>query len=1028
MDKAAYEALSLVLSSDPNVRLAAEARLKELEKLPEYPVSLAKMVVSQEIDISYRQSAAINLKNYIETHWSPSNSKFIGPEPNFEIKAVVRELAFNGLSDPSSKIRVASAYVVSKIANNDWPEYWPNLLDLLVSQLKSGSPYQVHGSMRVLNEFFTNDITEQQFSQVTPLLLPELSRILQSEGIHSYKTRGRAITIFKQCIEILVMLKEEHPEAIEPFLKPILPEWLQVFSNILKKRTIDNEEIENEEYGLKLEIVKCLNYLIKHFPKLISDYLLVLLEPVWLDLVYQRDRFINMYVRPSDDDGINFYQDSDGDVIGFEYLLFAQFEFVGLSVRKQAAKALFEDNEKGGFLKQIIWIIISYMQMTEEQVEIWSSDANQFVADDDDETFNYSVRVAAIDLLQILLDKFSEQALQALADTTKHLIEESDKARVAGDTGWWKMQEACLKAIGYVSDDFLLAIQDSKVNFDLSGLFEHVVFNHIAATGIPFLQGRAIVFSSQFATFLSEEFASRYVAATVEAIQRIESIPVKVSALRALQNFCRHLDTQYVAPYQSNIIEAVATLLNVTSEDSLILVLETLEFAIKINNEVTAGYEHMIGPLIIDVWMKNPTDHLVVSVITDLFESLAGNTAAYSSFQARALPSLVNIINNVTDSAAIASAIDLIASLVKGGPSPLPSSYVEHIFPSLIHLMLIHEDRSISQSGEVCLKYFIQKDCGHIAQWTDTSGKTGLDYVIQYIAKALQPKESESAGFLGDLVVKLIKKAGNRIVPVLPELLKAAATKLEGAKTATFIQSLVMIFAHLMLNQLSTVVEFLNTLDINGRNGLEILLNTWLENHESFQGYYSIKVSAIALSKLFLSGDPRIQGIQVKGDLIVTNSSRIMTRSRSRKNPDQFTYVSANVKIIKLLISDLQNSSDSDVKRSELDYDEYDDEDSVETDDGCDEWEDVEEPSPFAPAEDYVVLSEYLDKGKDLDDVDDDPDIKEDPVYLTNLRDYLTDFFRHCAMQNENNFVQLCSELNEDEQQKLQSLVNGKHT
>ncbi|CAG8582775.1 7850_t:CDS:2 [Rhizophagus irregularis] len=216
MDKAAYEALSLVLSSDPNVRLAAEARLKELEKLP-----------------------AINLKNYIETHWSPSNSKFIGPEPNFEIKAVVRELAFNGLSDPSSKIRVASAYVVSKIANNDWPEYWPNLLDLLVSQLKSGSPYQVHGSMRV-----------------TPLLLPELSRILQSEGIHSYKTRGRAITIFKQCIEILVMLKEEHPEAIEPFLKPILPEWLQVFSNILKKRTIDNEEIENEEYGLKLEIVK----------------------------------------------------------------------------------------------------------------------------------------------------------------------------------------------------------------------------------------------------------------------------------------------------------------------------------------------------------------------------------------------------------------------------------------------------------------------------------------------------------------------------------------------------------------------------------------------------------------------------------------------------------------------------------------------------------------------------------------------------------------------------------------------------
>jgi len=91
----------------------------------------------------------------------------------------------------------------------------------------------------------------------------------------------------------------------------------------------------------------------------------------------------------------------------------------------------------------------------------------------------------------------------------------------------------------------------------------------------------------------------------------------------------------------------------------------------------------VIGPLVIDVWMKNPTgtrlsfisvyvycsfnafiilmliyvhisDHLIVSVITDLFESLASNITAYSAFQSRALPSLVNIINNAIDSAAVA--------------------------------------------------------------------------------------------------------------------------------------------------------------------------------------------------------------------------------------------------------------------------------------------------------------------------------------------------------------------------------------
>ncbi|CAG8679488.1 17254_t:CDS:10, partial [Dentiscutata erythropus] len=413
---------------------------------------------------------------------------------------------------------------------------------------------------------------------------------------------------------------------------------------------------------------------------------------------------------------------------------------------------------------------------------------------------------------------------------------------------------------------------------------------------------------------------------------------------------------------------------------------------------------------------------------------------AHASFQARALPPLANILINNTDSAVTASAIDLIASLVKGGPSPLPSPYIEHVFPPLMHLMLTTEDRSILQNGEICLKYFVQKDCTRIAEWTDVSGKTGLDYVIQFIAKSLQPTESESATFFGDLVVKLIEKAGNRLLPVLPELLRAVIAKLESARTATFIQSLLMIFAYLTLNQKSTVINFMSESVINGKNGLDILLNTWLENHDSFQGHHNIKISAIALSELFLSCDPRIQNIKVKGDLIIKPSSKIMTRSRTRQSiiclfallclqqifskllhysldPHQYVYISATIKIIKLLVSDLQNAAGDNLKRSELD-DILDDEEAIETDDEDDEWEDVEEPSPFAPSEDYIVLSEF-NKAREFEDFEDDPDIKDNPIYHTNLREYLVDFFRHCASHNINNFAEICSALNEEEQLKL---------
>ncbi|CAG8433682.1 10406_t:CDS:10 [Diversispora eburnea] len=910
MNQIVYETLTHALSSDPNARISAELRLKELENMPEYPISLAKMFNSPEVEIS------------LLSHWSSTSEKFSGHELNEEAKVTIRKMAFNGLSDPLSKIR---ASVISKIAHNDWPEYWPNLLDLLLSLSKSGSPDQVHGTMRVLSEFFKSDITEQQFAQIAPLLLPELLRILQCEETYSYRTRGRTVSIFRQCIEILYMVKEEHSEATESFLMtPVISKWLQMFATILKQRTIDNEERAYEECALKLEVVKCLNNIIKWFPKILSSSLIVLLEPICT------------------------YQDSEGEVFGFENLLFAQFEFVGLSVRKKSAKSLFiQNNGEGLFLKQVIWIILSYMQMTEEQVELWLSDANQFVSDDDDETFNFNVRVASADLLIILLDQFPEQTLQVLADTTLHLIDESNKARAAGDPIW-------------------------------------VIRAHI-----PFLKGRALVAASQFVTQLPQELASRYVIATVDAIQQNGAIPVKVSALRALQNIYKYLDNQYVTPFQSNVIEGIANLISVATEDTLILVLETLHEVIKINREGTARYESLIGPLIIDVWIKYPTDPTIAPIVTDLFETLASNPEAHGAFQARTLPPLANILIVNSDSAVTA-----------GGPSPLPKEYVEHVFPSLMHLMLTTEDREILQNGDICLKYFVQKDCERIAQWINNeTGRTGLDYVIQYIAKALQ-SESESATFLGDLVVKLIKKAGDKIVSVIPELLKTVATKLEGARTATYIQSLVLIFAHLILNQQSTVIDFLANLDINGRNGLEVLLSTWFENHESFHGYYSIRVSAIALSKLFLACDSRIQNIQVKGDLIVPKSS----------NPDQYTHVSANGKIIRLLLSDLQNSSDGEnFKRSEFD-EFFEEEEAIETDDEDDEWEDVEEPSPFGPSEDYIVLSEYA-KNHDLETLEDDPDLKDDSVYNTNFKEYLIEFFRHCASQNINNFIEICSTL-----------------
>lgn len=69
------------------------------------------------------------------------------------------------------------------------------------------------------------------------------------------------------------------------------------------------------------------------------------------------------------------------------------------------------------------------------------------------------------------------------------------------------------------------------------------------------------------------------------------------------------------------------------------------------------------------------------------------------------------------------------------------------------------------------------------------SGKTGLEFIIQFIAKLLDPSQTESAAlYVGDMISKLIMKGGDLVTPILPDLLNAVAQRLADAQLASFIQ------------------------------------------------------------------------------------------------------------------------------------------------------------------------------------------------------------------------------------------------
>jgi hypothetical protein len=170
----------------------------------------------------------------------------------------------------------------------------------------------------------------------------------------------------------------------------------------------------------------------------------------------------------------------------------------------------------------------------------------------------------------------------------------------------------------------------------------------------------------------------------------------------------------------------------------------------------------------------------------------------------------------------------------------------------------------------------VRKDVGQLLSWTHTDGQTGLVHALTVIARLLQSQDESGGLVIGDLIIHLFRQAGESVLPVLPDLLRAMLVRMQTAGTATFLQSLIVPFAFLVYNHCTAVLELLESTRVSedGRLGLDVLLNAWCENAATFQGFWPTRMSALALCTLLRAERPSLQTVIVKGDIIITAATK----------------------------------------------------------------------------------------------------------------------------------------------------------
>ena len=496
-------------------------------------------------------------------------------------------------------------------------------------------------------------------------------------------------------------------------------------------------------------------------------------------------------------------------------------------------------------------------------------------------------------------------------------------------------------------------------------LFSH---NHFLRAGARLMFGAVFEVAPDLLVSEHSE-AENYLHTTVTASLNDEAEIVKVACFRAIQDYLRILPQERKLTAQTEIVDAVGEYLSAhdiaeeaeDADDILSTLTETLRDAIAID-PVRALDNTQAVTLFINLAAAASGNYNLFTLSTEAFESLVEGVVTSSQPDAfvrlcsKTIPAVsgaFDVADVTKESSYLNLAAELLAALAQHGADPLPEGFVAAIMPKLSRILMAATEPGLVRPATIAVRYMLQKASAQYLTWSDpVTHKSAIEVTLLIIDRLLRLPEIEedAADEVGGLALELVTKAGaERLGGYLMELLRALAIRLAPAERPQFVQSLLMVFANLAIVAAKEVIDFLSEVQIEGQSGLAVVLPKWLDKSIEFAGFEEIRQNITGLSKIYSLDDPRVKAIGVKGELIVENTVRIKTRSQAKKNPDRYTAIPANVKILQILASELTSATKYDngiIAQGKAAADALDELDSDDGEDGGDggDWEDVGTP------------------------------------------------------------------------------------
>jgi hypothetical protein len=999
--------LSATLDTNHQVRSFAEASLNQASFQPGFGSALSKVAANKELPLGSRQLAGVLLKQFIKKHWTEDEEGFEHPVVASEEKMTIRRLLLLSLDDSQRKICTAVSMVVALIAHYDWPEDWPDLLPYLITLINDPSNMSAaNGALRCLS-LLSAELDDKVVPKIVPVLFPTLHTIISSPQIYDKSLRTKALSIVHSCTSMLGVMSGVYRTETTALMSPMIKAWMEQFCLILEHPVLSEDP---EDWSIRMEVLKCLNQFIQNFPNIVETEFMVILGPLWQTFMSSLQVYETSSIKGVDDPYDGRY-DSDGSEKSLESFVIQLFEFLLTVVGSIKFVKVFGDN-----LKQLVYYTIAFLQITEQQVHTWSLDANQYVADEDENT--YSCRVSGILLLEEIISTCGAEGIQAIVDASNRRISESQQEKAAGSSSWWRIREATLLALASVSEQ-LLEAEVSGLPAVIGNILEQILTEDMT-TGVhdyPFLYARIFSSVAKFSATINHGVIENFLIAAIKAIAMDVEAPVKVGACRALSQLLPDANKGLVQPHIMALFSSLTDLLNQASDETMHLVLETLQAAIKAGDEASASVEHIISPIILNMWALHVSDPFISIDALEVLEAIKSSPGCIHPLVSRVLPYVGPILNQPQQqpTGLVSGSLDLVSMLVKNAPIDVVKAVFEVSFDPVVRIILQSDDHSEMQNATQCLAALVSGGKQELLTWVGDPGFT-MRSLLDAASRLLNPElDSSGSLFVGNYILQLILHLPSQMGQHIQDLVAALVRRMQSCQIFGLRSSLLLIFArlvHMSAPNVDKFIDLLVSVPAEGfANSFVYVMSEWTKQQGEIQGLYQIKVATTALALLLSTKHTEMLNITVQGHLI-KSTERITTRSMSKLAPDQWTLVSLPSKIFGLLADALIEMQEQVIG------DDDDDEDN--------EWEEVEaegevktEQGLMYPASYGRPTDEYLDamaKAYDgeCDDSEDDLLCSADPLNEINLANYLAKFLTEFSHNDKPFFDLLC-----------QSLVNG---